>query len=131
MLIDERHCLIAGPLLQPSGFSCPYVTVGAQNRSFQKQWLNEFTWLAYSNIYNGAFGKWCIVFAPQTVSCSGKPSGSLVSGPHCQWRTQKIFMGGSFSGIWWSLYLVCGLCDVTVLRHIHVSKPTFWRSLLT
>jgi len=27
----------------PSGFSFPYVTVGAQNRSFQKQWLNEFT----------------------------------------------------------------------------------------
>jgi len=49
----------------PSGFSFPYVTVGAQNRSFQKEWLNEFTWLAYSNIYNGAFCKWCVVFAPQ------------------------------------------------------------------
>ena len=34
----------------PPGFSFPYVTVGAQNRSFQKQWLNDFTWLAYSNI---------------------------------------------------------------------------------
>jgi len=34
-----------------SGISFPYITVGAQNRSFQKQWLNEFTWLAYSNIY--------------------------------------------------------------------------------
>jgi len=30
----------------PSGFSFPDVTVGAQNRSFQKHWLNEFTWLA-------------------------------------------------------------------------------------
>jgi len=30
----------------PSGFSFPYVTVGAQNRSFHKQWLNELTWLA-------------------------------------------------------------------------------------
>jgi len=40
-----------------------------------------------------------------------------------QWRTQKIFMGGgSFSGIWWSLYLVCAVCDVTIWRHIHVSK---------
>jgi len=34
----------------PSGFSFPHVTVGAQNRSFQKQWLNEFTWLAYSTV---------------------------------------------------------------------------------
>ena len=41
----------------PSGFSFPYVKFGAQNRSFQKQRLNDFTWLAYSNIYNGAFCK--------------------------------------------------------------------------
>ena len=59
----------------PSGFPFPYVTVDAQKRSFQKQWLNEFTWLAYSNIYNGAFCKWCVVFAPQTVSRSAKPPG--------------------------------------------------------
>jgi len=73
----------------PSGFSFPYVTVGAQNRSFQKQWLNEFTWLAYSNIYNGAFCKWCVVFAPQTVSRSTKPPGSLVSGQHCNYKKAK------------------------------------------
>ena len=59
----------------PPGFSFPCVTVGAQNRSFQKQWLNEFTWLTYSNIYDGAFCKWCVVFAPQTVSRSAKPPG--------------------------------------------------------
>jgi len=29
------------------------------------------------------------------------------------------------------LYLVCARCDVTNWRHIHVSKPTFWRTLLT
>jgi len=74
----------------PSGFSFPYVTVGAQNRSFQKHWLNAFTWwLAYSNIYNRAFCKWCVVFAPQTVSHSAKPPGSLVSGPHCNYKKAK------------------------------------------
>jgi len=73
----------------PSGFSFPYVTVGAKNRSFQKQWLNEFTWLAYSNICNGAFCKWCVVFAPQTVSRSAKPPGSLVSRPHCNYKKAK------------------------------------------
>jgi len=72
----------------PSGFSFPYVTVGAQNRSFQKQVLNEFTWLAYSDIYNGAFCKWCFVFAPQTDS-GAKPPGSLVSGPHCNYKKAK------------------------------------------
>jgi len=29
------------------------------------------------------------------------------------------------------LFVVCRLCDVTIWSHIHVSKPTFWRSLLT
>jgi len=28
------------------------------------------------------------------------------------------------------LYLVCDVCDVTIWRHIYVSNPTFWRSLL-
>jgi len=35
------------------------------------------------------------------------------------------------SDVWWSLLLVIGCCDVTMRRHIHVCKPTFWRSLLT
>jgi len=29
------------------------------------------------------------------------------------------------------LFMVCGLCDVTIWRHFHVSKQMFWRSLLT
>jgi len=29
------------------------------------------------------------------------------------------------------LFAVIGLYDITICRHIHVSKPTFWRSLLT
>jgi len=29
------------------------------------------------------------------------------------------------------LYFVCAVCDITISCHIHVSKPTFWRSLLT
>ena len=28
------------------------------------------------------------------------------------------------------LYLVCTVCDITICHHIHVSKPTFWQSLL-
>jgi len=28
------------------------------------------------------------------------------------------------------LFLVCAVCDVTIWRHIHISRPTFWRSLL-
>ena len=52
-----------------------------------------------------------------------------------QWRTQKMgggFMGGFGSGSCGGhLYLVFAVCDVTIWRHFHVSKPTFWRSFLT
>jgi len=29
------------------------------------------------------------------------------------------------------LYLVCAVCDVTIWHYGHVSKPSFWRTLLT
>jgi len=44
-----------------------------------------------------------------------------------QRRPQNIFVGLSFSGVGWSF--VCGVRSLC--RHIHVSKPAFWRSLLT
>jgi len=63
---------------------------------------------------------------------SGCSAGFGWWGAWGQWRTQKIFMGGFHSVAYGGyLFLVCGLCDVTSWRYIHVSKPTFWRSLLT
>jgi len=41
-------------------------------------------------------------------------------GSRHQWRTQKIFMGFWFSGVWCHLYLVCVVCDVIIWRHIHI-----------
>jgi len=48
-----------------------------------------------------------------------------------QWRTQKTcVLGALFSEIWWSF--VFGVrCLWRHTCHIHVSKPIFWRSLLT
>jgi len=42
------------------------------------------------------------------------------------------FHGGFHSGAYGGhLYLVCTVCDVTIWRHIYVSKPMFCWSLLT
>ena len=40
-------------------------------------------------------------------------------------------MGGVHSVPYGGHLFVVDLCGVTIWRHIHVSKPTFWRSLLT
>jgi len=39
-------------------------------------------------------------------------------------------MGGVSVAYGGHLFVVGSLCDVTIWRHIHVSKPTFWWSLL-
>jgi len=56
----------------------------------------------------------------------------------CQrWHAQPVAYAENFHGGFHSvaygghLCLVCAVYDVTIRRHIHVSQPTFWRSLLT
>ena len=51
----DRRKVLSNCWSPPSGFSFPYVTADAQNRSFQKQWLKDFAWSAHSNIYNRSF----------------------------------------------------------------------------
>jgi len=40
----------------------------------------------------------------------------------------RVFLSVVYRG---HLYFVFSFCDVTILCHIHVSKLTFWRNLLT
>ena len=78
----------------------------------------------------------CMVSPGSAVSCiaqtaTGKAYNECKTLGQLQWRTQKIFMGGFHSVAYGGhFYLVCAICDVTIGCHIHVSKLTFWRSLL-
>jgi len=49
------------------------------------QWL-EFKWLAYSEMHEGAFCKWCVEFAPDVVSRSAKALGMLIKSAHKNWK---------------------------------------------
>ena len=48
---------------------------GFQKRRFQAQIVGGVKWLAYSEIHEGAFCKWRVVFAPDVVSRSAKALG--------------------------------------------------------
>ncbi|XP_008179141.1 52 kDa repressor of the inhibitor of the protein kinase-like [Acyrthosiphon pisum] len=53
----------------PDSFTNLHVQVLSNaTRHFQKSWLNEFKWLAYSKAQNGAFCKNCVVFGPGSFS---------------------------------------------------------------
>jgi len=45
---------------------------------------------------------------------------------------RRKFSWGRFHSVAYGghLFLVWCLCDITMWRHIHASKPTFWRNLL-
>lgn len=76
----------------PKSFTGLYVQITKnKKRHFQKSWLDEFKWLAYSKYLNGAFCKNCVVFGP--VSTIGKGSnlkvGQLIISPFQNWKSAK------------------------------------------
>jgi len=46
---------------------------------------------------------------------------------------RRKFPWGGFHSVTYGghLHSVSAVCDVTIWRHIHVSKPTFWQSFWT
>jgi len=55
---------------------------------FQHKWLQSFSWLCYSEKFNGAFCKYCVIFA----SCGGIGSqllGVFVTKPFQNWKKSK------------------------------------------
>jgi len=76
----------------PDSFTNLHVQVLSNTtRHFQKSWLNEFKWLAYSKAQNGAFCKNCVVFGPGSFSGKGSHQsvGQLVSKPLQNWKSVK------------------------------------------
>lgn len=54
----------------------------------QHKWLNEFNWLAYSEIEGGAFCKHCVLFA-KTGGIGNQPLKYLVTEVYDSWKKAK------------------------------------------
>lgn len=57
-----------------------------RNLKFQSAWLDKYSWLAYSKALNGAFCKYCVVFAGKTGGVGNQPLGNLVITPFTQYK---------------------------------------------
>lgn len=57
---------------------------------FQYKWLMEFQWLAYSEEKNGAFCKFCVIFA-KVGGKNGQPLGYFVKTAFDVWKNAKFF----------------------------------------
>lgn len=47
----------------PVDYAFPVNVEGVRKRKFQYKYLQQFLWLAYSESKQGAYCKWCVVFA--------------------------------------------------------------------
>lgn len=55
---------------------------------FQFKWLYEFNWLAYSEFKQGAFCKFCLLFA-KGDGVGSQPLGQLVTSAFTNWKKAK------------------------------------------
>lgn len=69
ILSDEEKFMILKNTWTPNvEYSFPAIKQRNQTRCFQLDWLRRFNWLAYSELKNGGFCKYCVCFAPSIVS---------------------------------------------------------------
>jgi len=67
--------------------SFPFPSSGTRKLKFQHSWLRRFNWLAYSQQEDGAYCKFCILFAPQAgVGTNNQRSGRLVVEKYNRWK---------------------------------------------
>lgn len=78
----ERRSFLNNSWTPPFDYKFPTVSQGDKRRSFRVEWLRRFPWLSYSDFKNGAFCRFCVIFAPECVGKGSiQPVSTLVSQP--------------------------------------------------
>lgn len=81
----KKEELLKTPWVPPSSYIFPVKT--KRNLRFQLSWIKRFPWLSYSQLFEGAFCRLCVLFAREK---EGKGShqhlGSLVSKEYTNWK---------------------------------------------
>ncbi|XP_029342147.1 uncharacterized protein LOC107883657 [Acyrthosiphon pisum] len=86
-LDDENKLLFLKNTWTPMhGFIFPTVKQGNQNRCFQREWLNMFKWLAYSDVKKGGFCKYCVIFQPSGGGQGCQPLKAFVTEPFLNFK---------------------------------------------
>jgi len=72
----------------PSPYDFRVVHTCFQKRLFKVRWLEEFKWLACSEIHEGSLCKWCVACV-YIMMFSAKGLGILVISAHKNWKKAK------------------------------------------
>lgn len=81
--VPIHYFILSGP-----DFKFPITKFGKNciNLKFQLSWLHKWKWLAYSNIDNGAYCKYCVLYAKNEVGSGNQSLGQLCFKPFQAWK---------------------------------------------
>ncbi|KAK5649293.1 hypothetical protein RI129_000322 [Pyrocoelia pectoralis] len=83
---EERENLLNNAWKPEECFHFPSTKYGKRQLKFQHNWLKTREWLVYSKKLDGAFCKYCMLFAPAGAGKQGLPLGKLVRVKYSDWR---------------------------------------------
>jgi len=70
----------------PNTYNFPLLEINNKRElQFQHKWLQYFSWLCYSEKFNGAFCKYCVLFASRG-GIGSQPLGLFVIKPFQKWK---------------------------------------------
>ncbi|XP_050062925.1 52 kDa repressor of the inhibitor of the protein kinase-like [Aphis gossypii] len=86
---EDKHLILTNVWVPPSNYKFP---ISEKNKKrglrFQYKWLTEYNWLSYSELKDGAFCKYCVIFA-KTGGTNSQPLGQLVIKALNEWKNAK------------------------------------------
>ena len=83
---EKLRCLRNAWTPNPA-FNFPFTMIGKRSLRFQYRWLVQFKQLACSQVENGAFCKYCVLFGNKAgAGCGNQPLGALCVTKFCNWK---------------------------------------------
>ena len=87
---QEKFALISNHFVPSRAYKFPSRVVGSHSRTFQHNWLDKFNGLVYSELQNGGYYMYCVLFAKE----GGRSNtlGALVNTPLIDFKraTEKL-----------------------------------------
>ena len=83
---EQKYYLYRNHIVPSDDYSYPYRFCGGNNRSFQRSWLDEYSWLVYSIHLDGAYCLPCALFAEDRLRLG---LGVLVNRPFFDWHKKS------------------------------------------
>jgi len=83
--LSIKEQLLNNPWCPPNDYKFPVSE--KRNLRFQRHWMDQYSWLTYSDLLNGVLYKYCVVFAREYAGKGNHVKlGSLVLNSFSKWK---------------------------------------------